>query len=59
MKNQNVKNLNNGSEQPIASIVLLDKFPDPLKQNPKLMCVKLHEDPTSPLTDDEWPEELK
>lgn len=47
--------------KPIALLVPLEsRFPpDPLKQHPKLMAVKIHEDPTAPLDDDDWPCDLK
>jgi hypothetical protein len=32
---------------------------DPLRQHHKLMGVKIHEDPTTPLDDEDWPCDLK
>jgi len=45
--------------KPIAILVPIGDIRNPLKQHPKLMGVKFHEDPTAPLSDDDWPEELK
>ncbi len=33
-------------------------FQSPLKQNPRLMGVKLLEDPTAPLDEEDWPQTL-
>ncbi|MCP5103422.1 MAG: type II toxin-antitoxin system prevent-host-death family antitoxin [bacterium] len=46
--------------KPVALLVpLLDPPPDPLKQHPKLMGVKIHEDPTTPLEEEDWPSDLR
>lgn len=47
--------------KPVALLVPLESPspPDPLKQHPKLMAVKIHEDPTTPLDEEDWPCDLK
>lgn len=50
---EKIKICRNG--KPIALLVPLDGLRDPLKQNPKLMGVKIHEDPTAPLDEEDWP----
>lgn len=45
--------------KPIALLVPLEPIKDPLKQHPKLMGVKIHEDPTAPLDENEWPCDLR
>ncbi len=42
--------------KPIAFLVpISSSSKNPLKQNSKLMGVKVHEDPTRPLDDEDWP----
>jgi len=45
--------------KPIALLVPLDLPTDPLKQHPKLMGVKIHEDPMAPLGEEDWPCDLR
>lgn len=45
--------------KPIALLVPLAPLPDPLKQHPKLMGVKIHEDPMAPLDEEDWPCDLR
>jgi len=47
------------NDKPIALLVPLDEIKDPIQQNPKLMDVKINEDLTLPLSEDDWPEDLK
>lgn len=47
------------SGKPIALLVPLAVPRDPLKQHPKLMGVKIHEDLTAPLDKEDWPEDLR
>lgn len=56
---EKIKICRNG--RPIALLIPLDpQFPsDPLKQHPKLMAVKIHEDPTAPLDEEDWPSDLR
>ncbi len=44
--------------KPIALLVPLETLSDPLKQHPQLMGVKIHEDPTTPLDEEDWPLDL-
>ena len=41
--------------KPIAELLPWKKAKDPLRQSHKLKKVKFHEDPTLPLSEDEWP----
>jgi len=44
--------------KPVAEIIPWKKNEkDPLKQNPKLKKVTFYEDPTTPLDEEDWPEE--
>jgi len=44
--------------KPIADIVPIHHAPkNPLKQHPQLSKIKIKYDPTSPLSEDEWPSE--
>lgn len=45
--------------KPVARIVPIEAFPDPLKMHRELQGVKVCYDPTEPLSSDEWPEEHK
>ncbi len=54
---ERIKICRNG--KPIALLIPLGASSPPLKQHPKLMQVKIHEDPTAPLDEDEWPGELR
>jgi prevent-host-death family protein len=58
---EKIKICRNG--KPIALLVPLEapggSTKDPLKQNPKLMGVKIHEDPTTPLDEEDWPDHLR
>ncbi len=45
--------------KPVALLVPLESPQEPLKQHPKLMGVKIHEDLTAPLEEDDWPCELR
>ncbi len=45
--------------KPVALLVPLEPPPDPLKQHAKLMAVKIHEDPITPLDEDDCPDDLK
>ncbi|MCK4760566.1 MAG: type II toxin-antitoxin system prevent-host-death family antitoxin [Candidatus Aminicenantes bacterium] len=54
---EKIKICRNG--KPVALLVPLDAPRDPLKQNPKLMGVKIHEDPTAPLDEEDWPVDLR
>ncbi len=45
--------------KPVAELKPIADVPDPLKVHPKLKRVKFHEDPTLPLSEDEWPEEYR
>lgn len=45
--------------KPIADIVPIQEIRDPLIQHKKYSKVKILCDLTQPLTDDEWPEDLK
>lgn len=40
---------------PIAELCAWKKSQNPLQQNPKLKKVIFHEDPTSPLGENDWP----
>jgi prevent-host-death family protein len=53
--NEKVTICRNG--KPVAYLVPIQKTINPLKQNPKLMGVKIKEDLTAPLDSEEWPEE--
>jgi antitoxin (DNA-binding transcriptional repressor) of toxin-antitoxin stability system len=50
-QHEKIKICRNG--KPIALLVPLDPPQDPLKQHPKLMGVKIHEDPTTPLDEED------
>lgn len=58
---EKIKICRNG--KPIALLVPLEahegSIKDPLKQHPKLMGVKIHEDPTAPLDEEDWPGHLR
>lgn len=47
------------NEKPMARPAPLEPSPDPLKQHPKLMAVKIHGDPKAPLDEEDWPSELR
>ena len=45
---------------PVAQLTRVLKLKrNPLEQNQKLKGIKFIEDPTKPLSEDEWPEELR
>ncbi len=44
--------------KPIAMLVPVDMVTDPLKQHDELRGIEFIEDPTAPLSDEDWPEEL-
>lgn len=44
---------------PIAALVPLSSVVDPLEQHETIKNIKILYDPTSPLGDDEWSEELR
>lgn len=52
-EHERVKICRNG--KPVALLIPLEPAPDPLRQHPKLMAVKIHEDPTTSLDDEDWP----
>jgi prevent-host-death family protein len=58
---EKIKICRNG--KPIALLVPLEvpgvSLKDHLKQHPKLMGVKIHEDPTAPLDEEDWPAHLR
>lgn len=56
-QHEKIKICRNG--KPIALLVPLEPPPDPLKQHPKLMGVKIHEDPMAPLDEEDWPCDLR
>ncbi len=45
--------------KPIALLVPLEALSDPLKQHPQLVGVKIHEDPVTPLDEEDWPLDLR
>ncbi len=45
--------------KPVAKIVPIEEFPDPLEMHPELQVVKIDYDPTESLSSDEWPEEYR
>ncbi|MBN2443382.1 MAG: type II toxin-antitoxin system Phd/YefM family antitoxin [Spirochaetales bacterium] len=45
--------------KPIAELIPIDQTQDSLQQNPELMGIIYNEDPTLPLSDEEWPEEYR
>jgi prevent-host-death family protein len=45
--------------KPVAELVSWAEARNPLEHNPRLKGVVFHEDPTQPLTEDEWPDELR
>lgn len=54
--NQTVRVCRHG--KPVADIVPIKKSAkDPLKQHTILQGIKIHYDPTAPLSEDEWPAE--
>ena len=55
-KNVRVRICRNG--KPVADLVPVPELPDPLCYHPELQ-VEILQDPTLPLTDDEWPEESR
>ncbi len=42
--------------KPIAELVPIRGMRDPMQLHPELSKVELREDPTEPLSDEEWPE---
>ena len=53
-KHETVIICRNGS--PVAELLPWGKTKNPLRQNPKLKKIKFKEDPSLPLSEDEWPE---
>lgn len=53
---QKIRICRNG--KPIADIVPIKLVKNPLKQNKALMNITMTYDPSLPLSEDEWPEEL-
>lgn len=53
-KHESIVICRNGS--PVAELMPWSKTRDPLRQDPKLKRVVFHEDPSLPLSPDEWPE---
>ena len=45
--------------KPVAEMIPWRKSQDPLQQDPQLKKVVFHEDPSLPLTADEWPNDLR
>lgn len=45
--------------KPIAELVPYRSAPDPLLPHPVLSQIIINEDPSLPLTDEEWPEESR
>jgi prevent-host-death family protein len=45
--------------KPIAELVPVHKARDPLEPRPELSGIVMLEDPSLPLTGDEWPEEFR
>lgn len=45
--------------KPIAELVPIPKARDPLQPHPELSKIVIYEDPTAPLTEEEWPEEFR
>ena len=41
---------------PVAELIPWTKAKNPLRQSPKLKKIRFNEDPSLPLTEDEWPE---
>jgi antitoxin (DNA-binding transcriptional repressor) of toxin-antitoxin stability system len=44
---------------PVAELKPVKKVRDPLKMDKKLQNVIFHADPMKPLSDEEWPEEMR
>ena len=44
--------------KPVAELHPCKMVKNPLKQHPQLKKIIFHEDPSLPLDDDEWPEEM-
>ncbi|MGA1865116.1 MAG: type II toxin-antitoxin system Phd/YefM family antitoxin [bacterium] len=45
--------------KPVAEVIPWRKSPDPMRQDPVLKKVVFHEDPSLPLDEDEWPDDLR
>jgi prevent-host-death family protein len=45
--------------KPIAELGPIPKVRDPLQQHPELSGIVFREDPSLPLTEEEWPEEFR
>ena len=45
--------------RPIAELLPWEKVESPLRQSPKLKKIKFHEDPSLPLTENDWPNFLR
>ncbi len=56
-KGETVQICRNG--KPIAELKPITKAPNPLKKHPKLSKVKINQDILNPLSEDEWPEDLR
>ena len=55
--NETVVICRNGS--PVAELLPWKKVKNPLRTSPKLKKVKFKEDPSLPLSEEEWPEAMK
>lgn len=44
---------------PVAELLPWNKVRDPLRQSPRLKDVVFHEDPSLPLSTDDWPESAR
>ena len=44
---------------PVAELLPWKKVKNPLRQNPKLKKIKFHEDPSLPLSENNWPELMR
>ena len=44
---------------PVAELLPWKKVKNPLRQSPKLKRIKFHEDPSLPLSENDWPELIR
>lgn len=44
---------------PVAELLPWEKVKNPLRQSPKLKRIKFHEDPSLPLSENDWPELMR
>ncbi len=47
------------NRRPVVDLVVHREVHDPLKQAPKLKGAKFHGDPCAPVSEEDWPEELR